>query len=85
MSTQLRGKPGAAPRPAPRRGLSFGAFLQSTCALPAHARLELFSRLPASSQDAAWRRLARECNARNAEQNRSAGGQRDRGFEEAAA
>jgi len=74
VSTQLRGNPGGARRPAPRRGLSFGAFLESTSALPAHARLEyFFGSLPSALQDQAWRALAADADRRNRALNADAG------------
>jgi len=69
---QRRGRPGAARRPAPRRGLSFGAFLGATSALPAHARLEYFFGLPSALRDEAWRGLRVECDQWNQAANRAA-------------
>jgi len=70
---QRRGRPGAPRRPARQRGLSFGSFLESTSALPAHARLEYFFGLPVTLQDSAWRALGAWCDRENQAANRAAG------------
>ena len=67
------------PRPGARhRGasvLTFASLARATAGLPADYRCRIFGSLPETLQDAAWRTLARECEARDATLNEAAGEQ----------
>ena len=64
--------PGARHRGA---SVTFASLARATAGLPADYRCRIFGSLPETLQDAAWRALARECEARDATLNEAAGEQ----------
>ena len=57
------------PRPGARHhgaSVTFSSLARATAGLPADYRCRIFGSLPETLQDAAWRALKAECDARNA-------------------
>jgi hypothetical protein len=70
--SQINPRAGARHRGA---SVTFSSLARATAGLPADYRCRIFGSLPETLQDAAWRTLARECEARDATLNAAAGRQ----------